>query len=75
MLQYSIAPARRRHGAAVETPSLLLSHPHPYLQTFEAVQPVDALLVIPPAFAPQHDPDSDVAKARPGLRDLPDPHA
>ena len=70
-----IAAVRRRHGAAVETQSLLPSHPHPYLQSLEAVQPVDALLVIPPAFTPQHDPNPHVAEARSGLRDLPDPQA
>jgi hypothetical protein len=57
-------------------PEPLLSAGAPaHLQAFEAVQPMDAFLVVRPAFAPQHDPEAHVAKSRARLHHLADPHA
>ena len=70
-----IAPSGRWHGAPVQAEPLLPSRAQPHLQPLQTVEPVDPLLVVRPAFAPEHDPDADIAEPRPGLRDLSDPHA
>jgi len=44
------------------------------LQALKAIEAVNPLLVIRPAFTSQHDPDAHVAKPRARLRDLADPH-
>jgi hypothetical protein len=43
-----IATARRGHDAAMQTEPLLTTGAHPHLQTLEAVQAMDPLLVIRP---------------------------
>jgi len=58
-----------------QTEPLLTTGAHPHLQALQAIQPVTPLLVISPPFASQHDPNAHIAESRPGLRDLPDPHA
>ena len=44
---------RLRNHAAMETPVLASSHPHPELQALETIQPVHALAIDPPSLTPQ----------------------
>ncbi len=69
-----IAAARGRHGAPMQAEALLAAGPHPHLQALEAIESMHALLVVPPPFAPQQNPNALVAEAWAGLGQLPDPH-
>lgn len=49
------------------------ANPHPYLQAFEPIQPVDGLAIDGPALAPQDNPNPLVPESRPRHRDLANP--
>ena len=57
-----IRPGRRRRRAALQADALAPLDLHAHLQPFEAIQPVDALLVDRPAFALQHHQHAQVAE-------------
>src|SRR5580658_342864 len=54
---------------------LATSHAHAYLQAFQPVPTMDALLVHPPALTTEHHVDTQVPEAGPRMCDLPDPQA
>jgi hypothetical protein len=60
-------PLCRRHGrlAAVQRHVLPSATAMPQLQSFEPIEPPDALRVHQPALAPQQDVEPLIAKARP----------
>src|SRR5262249_2189637 len=69
-----IATARRWRNTARNAKALPPAGAHPHLQPLKAVQAMDPLLVIRPAFAAQHDPNAHVTEPRPGLGDLANSH-
>ncbi len=48
------------------------AHAQAYLQPVEAVQPPHALAINRPAFAAEQDPDTQIAKARTRVGNVPD---
>lgn len=50
-------------------------HPHPELQSIEAVQPAHPFTVDSPAFPPEQDPDPHIAKPWAGMRQVPNAYS
>src|ERR1700743_356801 len=61
---------RLRDRASMHAHVFTTTHAHPDLQAFMAIPAIHALLVHQPAFTTQHDMDAQIAKSRPGMRDL-----
>jgi hypothetical protein len=59
-----------RNWATVQTHVLPTSNPHAQLQSVQAIEPVNPLLVHAPAFTPQQHVDARVPEPRPGVREF-----